>query len=82
VKYVDLERSPCPPAKPPRARRDEGSFSEVIENKEVFSPKGGEANSLRNNDFTDGHSVAVNRGKGRWKHKRRLIPEAIAENSR
>jgi hypothetical protein len=57
--------------KPARRRRDEGVFSQVIENKEISSDAAGEVKSLKDNDKTDNHSVELSE-KGRWKHKRRL----------
>jgi hypothetical protein len=63
-------------AKPARARRGEGQFSEVIENKDVLTADPGKVKSLKTNNKTDDHSVGVpeKSGKGRWQHKRRLTP--------
>jgi hypothetical protein len=73
VKFADLEDAPGQsPIKPVRSRRGEGLFSEVIENKEILSDTPHQVKSLRNNNKTDHHSVEVS-GKGRWKHKRRLV---------
>jgi hypothetical protein len=73
VKFTDLEQAPGkPPTKPARRRRGEGEFSQVIENKEISSDTPGEVKSLKNNDKTDNHSVEA-LGKGRWRHKRRLV---------
>ena len=76
VNYAHLEQAPAADtAKPARARRGEGHFSEVIENKEVSTPNPGDVKSLKNNNKTDNHSVGVSEkssGKGRWRHKRRL----------
>jgi hypothetical protein len=71
VKFADLEQAPSQPStKPARRRRDEGVFSQVIENKEISSDAAGEVKSLKDNDKTDNHSVELSE-KG-WKHKRRL----------
>ena len=73
VKFADLEQAPGqPPTKPARRRRGEGLFSEAIENKEISGDASLEIKSLKNNDKTDDHSVEVS-GKGRWRHKRRLV---------
>jgi hypothetical protein len=74
VNFADLEQ----PDKPARRRRGEGVFSEVIENKEISGDTPHQVKSLKNNDKTDNHSVASSETseKGRWKHKRRLIPDA------
>jgi hypothetical protein len=73
VKFADLEQVPgqCS-TKPARRRSGEGSFSQVIENKEISSDAPGEVKPLKNNDKTDDHSVGVP-GKGRWKSKRQLV---------
>jgi hypothetical protein len=76
AKFADLEQAPGqPPTKPARRRPGEELFSEVIENKEISDDAPGEVKPLKNNDKTDDHSVGVS-GKGRWKHKRQLIPGA------
>jgi hypothetical protein len=73
VKFAELEQAPGQsPTKPAPRRRGEALFSEVIENKEISGDTPGEVKSLKNNDKTDNHSVEVS-GKGRWKHKRRLV---------
>jgi hypothetical protein len=73
VKFADLEQVPGQPStKPARRRRGEGSFSQVVENKEISSDAPGEVKSLKNNDKTDDRPVGVP-GKGRWKSKRQLV---------
>jgi hypothetical protein len=76
--YADLEAVPAlDTAKPVRARRGEGHFSEVVENKEVSTADPGKVKSLKNNNKTDNHPVALSEpsDKGRWKHKRRRVSD-------
>jgi hypothetical protein len=76
VKFADFEQAPGqPPTKPARRRPGEEPFSEVIENKEISGDTPHQVKSLKINNKTDDHSVEVS-GKGRWKHKRQLIPAA------
>ena len=73
VKFADLEQAAGQhTAEPARRRRGEEVISEVIENKEISGDTSLEVKSLKNNDKTDDHSVEVS-GKGRWRHKRRLV---------
>jgi hypothetical protein len=74
VKFADLEQAPGQP-KPVRRRPGEELFSEIIENKEISGDTPHQVKSLKTNNKTDDHSVEVSR-KGRWKHKRQLIPAA------
>jgi hypothetical protein len=74
VKYADLEKAAGDDtARAASAQRDEGHFSQVIENTDGFYAKPSKPKSLKNNDKTDNHSVGAS-GKNRWGHKRRLVP--------
>jgi hypothetical protein len=73
VKFADLEQAPGqPPTKPARRRRHNKVFPQVIENKEISGDTPHQVKSLKTNNKTDDHSVEAP-GKGRWKHKRRLV---------
>jgi hypothetical protein len=73
VKFAELEQAPGQsPTKPSRRRRGEELFSEVIENKEISGDTPHQVKPLKTNNKTDDHSVEAS-GKGRWKHKRRLV---------
>ena len=73
VKFAELEQAPGQhTTEPARRRRGEELFSEVIENKEISGDTPHQVKSLKTNNKTDDHSVGAS-GKGRWKHKRRLV---------
>ena len=73
VKFAELEQAPGQfPTKPARRRPGEEVSSQVIENKEISSDAPHQVKSLKTNNKTDDHSVEAS-GKGRWKHKRRLV---------
>jgi hypothetical protein len=77
VKYADLEHSPSrPTAKPTRAQRGEGPPTKTPLLSTTSAADSEKANSLKNNNKTDNHSVGGS-GKGRWKQKQRLISQGV-----